>query len=494
MTATIYPTGVTIYNPEACWSGYTVFQTGMNGGRKAAAVLIDMNGNIVNIWKGLDGFPNKVLPNGYIMGSTGARDARYGFQDMIDLVQIDWDGNIVWKFNEYELIRDPGCKATWMARQHHDYQREGNPVGYYVPGMEPLLDKGNTLILCHKNVVNPIISDKLLLDDTIIEVNWDGEIVWEWICSDHFDELGFSEEAKNTLYRLPHPMKNQSGEVGDWMHMNSISSLGPNKWYDQGDERFHPDNIICDGRSTNIIAIMSKKTGKIVWKVGPDYMQNQALKDLGQIIGQHHAHMIPRGLPGEGNILVFDNGGWAGYGAPNPGCLNGLDNALRDHSRVIEFDPVSLKIVWQYTAEEAGFMMPMNAFTFYSTLISSAQRLPNGNTLITEGICGRIFEVTSEHELAWEYINPFKPFVGLPPSGLVKISKGFKAGMVYRAYRIPYSWIPQAAHPVETALKPVDNSSYRVPGSPRLKTGKTTRVCRIAKDTQLQYCINPIKK
>lgn len=52
-----------------------------------------------------------------------------------------------------------------MARQHHDYQRQGNPVGYYVPGMDPRADGGNAIILGHKNVTNPKISDKLLVDD-----------------------------------------------------------------------------------------------------------------------------------------------------------------------------------------------------------------------------------------------------------------------------------------------------------------------------------------
>ena len=200
------------------------------------AVLIDMNSNVVNQWKALDGFPNKMLPGGYVMGSTGVRNFKYGFQDMFDLVQVDWDGNIVWKFERYERIKDPRQKPRWMARQHHDYQREGNPVGYYVPGMDPLVDKGNTLILCHKNLINPQISDKRLADDTIIDVTWDGEVIWEWICSDHFDEMGFSEEAQNTMARNP-GLIFATGGTGDWMHMNSISTLGPNKWFDSGDER-----------------------------------------------------------------------------------------------------------------------------------------------------------------------------------------------------------------------------------------------------------------
>lgn len=442
----VYPTGVTVYNPEKCWNGYTIFPA-----RELGAMLMDMNGTELQLWKGLHGFPNKILPGGYVMGQSGERNNAFGMQDLVDLVQIDWDGNIVWKFDKHEFIEDPGEKPRWMARQHHDYQREGNPVGYYVPGMEPKVDGGNTLILVHKNVKNPKISDKVLLDDSIIEVNWDGDIVWEWNCNEHFDEFGFSEAAKNILFRDPN-MRSAGGGMGDWMHINSMSVLGPNKWYDAGDERFHPDNIIWDGREANIIAIISKKTGKIVWKVGPEYDTSEELKKLGWIIGQHHAHMIPRGLPGEGNIIVFDNGGWGGYGAPNPGSPTGRMNALRDYSRVLEFDPISLKIVWQYTPAEAGYIVPVDASRFYSPFISGAQRLPNGNTLITEGSGGRLIEVTADHEIVWEYISPYW-------------GKQFKINMIYRAYRVPYDWIPQLSKPQETPVKPVDVKTFRMPGA-----------------------------
>lgn len=461
----VYPTGTTVYDPEKCWNGYTVFPA-----KDMGAVLIDMSGRVVQIWKGLHGFPNKLFPGGYVLGHTGERNPRFGYQDQLDLVQVDWDGNVVWKFNKYERIKDPRQKPQWMARQHHDYQREGNPVGYYVPGMDPLVDRGNTLIVCHKNHRNPNITDKLLLDDTIIEVTWEGKIVWEWICADHFDEMGFSEEAKNTLYR--HPSMKPNLNVGDWMHINSMSTLGPNRWYDGGDERFHPDNIIWDGRQTNIIAITDKKTGKIVWQIGPDYTATPELRALGQIIGQHHAHMIPRGLPGEGNILVYDNGGWAGYGAPNPGSVTGHNNALRDHSRVLEFDPVTLNLLWKYTPSEAGFLTPMNSFKFYSGLISSAQRLPNGNTLITEGADGRIFEVTPEHELVWEYVSPY--FGKL--SHFKQLGIQLEVNMVYRAYRVPYAWVPQLDKPDEIPIPRLDSTKFRVPGSPRVKPGKVTKI------------------
>jgi hypothetical protein len=459
MPATIYPTGTTIYDPEKCWNGYTVFPA-----RDIGATLIDMNGNVVNQWKGMfAGFaPNKILPGGYVMGSTGLRNPKYGYQDLLDLVQIDWEGNVVWSFNKYERVKDPRQRPVWMARQHHDYQREGNPVGYYVPGMDPLVGTGNTLILCHKNLRNPAISDKVLVDDTIIEVNWEGRIIWEWRCSDHFDEMGFTEEAKNALARNPNTTIARGG-AGDWMHMNSMSALGPNKWFDSGDERFHPNNIIWDGRQTNILAITDKKTGEIVWQVGPDYDATPALKKLGQFIGQHHVHMVPKGLPGEGNILGFDNGGSAGYGAPNPGATTGNRNALRDHSRVVEFDPTTLEVVWRYTALEAGFVMPGDANKFYSSYISSAQRLPNGNTLVTEGADGRLFEVTSEYEIVWEYISPY-------------FGKNRNRNMVYRAYRLPYYWIPQVKKPEERPVPRIDISKFTVPGTARKRAFKVTKI------------------
>ena len=111
------------------------------------------------------------------------------------------------------------------------------------------------------------------------------------------------------------------------MHINNIATLGENKWYDGGDERFHPDNIIFDARNSNILGIISKKTGDVVWRLGPDFNENESTRKLGWIIGQHHLHMIPKGLPGEGDLLVFDNGGEGGYGVPNPASPPGVNNA-----------------------------------------------------------------------------------------------------------------------------------------------------------------------
>ena len=62
---------------------------------------------------------------------------------------------------------------------------------------------------------------------------------------------------------------------------------------------------------------------------------------------------------------------------------------------MLEINPVTLELVWSYTEPR-----------FFSTNISGAQRLPNGNTLITEGAGGRLFEVTKEGKIVWEYIYP----------------------------------------------------------------------------------------
>ena len=483
---TIYPTGVTILDPEKAFGGYTLFQAPGLG-----ALLIDLNGTEVQLWSGLQGFPNKLLPGGQVFGSTAERSARFGSQDQFDLVQVDWDGNIVWRFDRFEELHDSNEPPRWAARQHHDFQREGNPVGYYSPGLEPRTDGGNTLILAHENVVERRISDHPLLDDTIIEVDWAGNIVWHWRPHEHFEELGFDSQARDVLRRNPNvvPFGGQAiggaaparGDgYGDWLHINSASLLGPNRFYDAGDSRFHPDNVIWDAREANIIAIVEKSSGKIVWQLGPRYDGNDAERRLGWIIGQHHAHLIPRGLPGEGNLLVFDNGGWGGYGAPNPGAPSGLKTALRDYSRVLEINPLTLEIVWQYTPREAGFVIPLDASRFYSPFISSAQRLPNGNTLITEGSDGRIFEVTAKHEIVWEYVSPYWR------KGPVSLN------LVYRAYRAPYSWVPQLPEPKVVPIPRLNIADLRVDGaSPR----GAVREVKVAGANQTNaegaFCVTP---
>ena len=437
---TVFPTGTTLYDPSKCDSGYTLFM-----GRQIGAILINMNGKVVRQWKDFMGMPCKMIKGGHILGSLAARDAAIASQDFADVTMIDWDGKVEWTFNKYDHVNDPDG-IEWAARQHHDYQMEGNPVGYPVPGQEVTPDFGKMLILTHKDVNKPKISPHQLLDDCLIEIDREGNILWEWSVIDHFNEFGFTEEQKNAMYR--DPTMRPTGQ-GDLFHINCASYVGPNHWYDEGDERFNPENIIMDSRECNIMFIVSHETGEIVWQVGPDFTKTPELRIFGTIVGPHHTHMIPKGLPGEGHIMVYDNGGWAGYGAPNQFSKTGLKVSRRDGSRVIEFDPTTLEIVWECKGEEIGATdAPFTTHYFYSPLTSDAQRLPNGNTFICEGTSGRFMEFTPDNELVWEYNYP-----------------RLGSGLIYRAYRIPYDWVPQLPEQEEVAIERIDNTEYVLPGA-----------------------------
>ena len=92
-------------------------------------------------------------------------------------------------------------------------------------------------------------------------------------------------------------------------------------------------------------------------------------------------------------------------------------------SRVIEVNPVSNEIVWEYAGEPP--------ISFYSQATSSADRLPNGNTLICEGTPGRIFEVTANKDIVWEYIFPiFTRIAPLTPGGRTESNNS-----LFRAHR-----------------------------------------------------------
>jgi len=429
----VYPTGTTIYDPARAWSGYTV----LSPLGTQAALVIDMNGHVVKRWDGYNnsaGGPARVLPGGGVIAATGARPPR---QESLELVQRDFDGNVVWRFGRNEQVETGNGETIWALRQHHDWQREDFPAGYYSPEAVPATAGSNTLILTHSNHRQPGVADVMLEDDRLIEVSWDGQIVWEWIAGEHIDELGFDEDARRAIAAAPG--FNAARGTFDWLHINSATYVGPNRWFDEGDRRFAPTNVIISSRQASVLAIVGRD-GSIVWRLGPDFSQSAELRAIRQIIGQHHAHVIPKGLPGAGNMLVFDNGGPSGYGRPSPIAPEGLNVFARPNSRVLEIDPVTLELVWSYSSPGQ----------FFSTNISGAQRLPNGNTLITEGAGGRLFEVTSDGTIVWEYMNPL--FTG-PRS----------SNAVYRAYRLPYGWIPQLPSPQEAAVTPPALGEFTLP-------------------------------
>jgi hypothetical protein len=428
----VYPTGTTIYDPDRAWNAYTV----LSPLATPAVLVIDMNGNVVKRWDDFNnsaGGPARVLPGGFVVAASGARPP---YQESLELVQRDFAGKDVWRFSRSEQITTREGGTVWSARQHHDWQRESFPAGYYSPDVTPSVEGGNTLILTHTNRTQPKVADVLLEDDRLIEVSWSGDVVWEWVASDHIDELGFAADARHAIKAADG--FNKARGTFDWLHVNSATYVGPNRWFDQGDKRFAPNNVIISSREASLLAIVGRD-GSIVWKLGPDFSASKELRAIRQIIGQHHPHLIPKGLPGAGNLLVFDNGGSSGYGFANPIAPDGRGAFARATSRVLEIDPVSLELVWSYTNPR-----------FFSTNISGAQRLPNGNTLITAGAGGRMFEVTRDGTIVWEYMYPL--FSGANASNAV-----------YRAYRVPYGWIPQLPVPTQRRVTPPALGEFRVP-------------------------------
>src|SRR5262245_51228282 len=359
---TVYPTGTTIYDPDRAWNGYTV----LSPLGTQAVLVIDMNGNVVKRWEDYNnsaGGPARVLPGGVVVAASGAR---LPHQESLELIQRDFEGKVVWGFSRNEQITTRDGSTIWSARQQHDWQRESFPAGYYSPESTPAIEGGNTLILAHTDRKQPKVADVLLGDDRLIEVSWKGEIVWEWVASDHIDELGFTADAR-TVIKAAAAFNNARGSY-DWLHVNSATYVGPNRWFDQGDTRFAPNNVIISSREASLLAIVARD-GKIVWRLGPDFSASKELRAIRQIIGQHHAHLIPKGLPGAGNLLVFDNGGSSGYGFANPIAPDGTGAYARATSRVLEINPVTLELVWSYSNPR-----------FFSTNISSAQRLDRKST------------------------------------------------------------------------------------------------------------------
>lgn len=423
MPPSIFPTGTTIYKPEGTYNSYVLYD-----GRDGRSFLIDMNGNLVHTWP-YTGFPVEMIDPHINDGARGhiICQKEPEIYSCENLLIVDWDANIIWEWGE----KAPGGKAE----QNHD--------------LSPL-PNGNILIVAFIENTIPELSSEPIKDQAIYEISRGGDIIWTWISSEHIEELGFTGEKREML------LSKKSRPRSSIFVINDMAPLGPNKWFNQGDERFHPDNIMIDSREGCFIAIIEKKSGKVVWRMGPEYpgsydnsMRSFAgpiPRPVDSICGQHDAHMIPEGLPGEGNVLVFDNQGAAGI---PPIYLN-----MFPGSRVLEIDPISQEIVWQYDASSGG--LPF--WTFFSSFISSARRLPNGNTLICEGMYGRLFQVTKEGEIVWEYINPI---FGKWTDHDVE-SGGSKSNYVFRAQPIPYDWVPDDTLRSEQAIIPPEVTDFRI--------------------------------
>lgn len=443
----VYPTGVTRYDTATAYNSYVIFS-----GQDKKTHLIDMNGNEVHHWDA-EGFPPVLLDPALTGGqrgnvlvqlanASGTSNGGNGLRNQA-IGELDWNGKVVWQWGAAASSAQDAYSTPvegqahpqvpgGSAKQHHDWRR---------------LKNGNTLVLA--NLVHPLagFSAPQVLDDVIYEVNQQGDIVWKWVASEHLNEFGFSAAS---LKLVKEGGSGRGGAPFDYLHINNMSVLGPNKWFDGGDQRFNPENILIDSREANFIVIIDKQTGKVVWNLGPDYPAQtrgprQLPRAVDQIVGQHDAHLIEPGLPGAGNLLVFDNQGEAGYPRVSVG--------VQPRSRVLEIDPVKKQIVWEYTGGDSNGP----EWSFYSSFISSARRLPNGNTLIDEGMNGRIFQVTAKGDIAWEYISPY--FAPTPVAGA---GKPVLSNWLYRAQPVPYNWVPEGTPRSEKAVTPPEPGKFRV--------------------------------
>lgn len=123
----------------------------------------------------------------------------------------------------------------------------------------------------------------------------------------------------------------------------------------------------------------------------------------------------------------------------------------------MEINPVTKEIVWQYDASSS--QNSIGYWAFLSTFMSSARRLPNGNTLICEAMHGRIFQVTPEGEIVWEYVNPH---FGTHPNLRGRSLGTSFSNFVYRAQPIPYDWVPEGTPHSEDPVAPPKVSEFRV--------------------------------
>jgi hypothetical protein len=277
------------------------------------------------------------------------------------LLEVDWDSNVVWQHLN--------------PAQHHDARRieSGGAIFLTLETIPPeLADRvqggqpGSGMEADHEGGEEATTH---MWADHLIEVDADGNQVWDWHAYEHLD-------LETDIITPGEPRH-------EWSHGNTIVPL-------------EGDRVLVSFRNISTVMIIDKASGNITWKVGWDVISRQ-----------HDPSLLPNG-----NILIFDNG-------------ERRKDDVRIFSRVIELDPNTNQIVWEYRDNPY--------FNFYSSRISGARRLPNGNTLITDGMSGRMFQVTPSGEVVWEYVNPY----------FAKDTNGIEDNRVFRSTWYMPGEIPQ---------------------------------------------------
>ncbi len=406
--------------------GYVLFAVP----NSASMYLINRKGEVVHEWKGNYGG----IATGAYLNDDGslvqnAVDPDFpvfaGGGEAGRLQKITWDNNIIWDF-EY---------ANESFHTHHDLavMPNGNvlAIAWEAKSAEEVLAAGRKPKLTPKAGLWP---------DKIVEIKPEGErggkIVWEWHIWDHLVQdydskkanygntkdhpelLDFnigdslppliSKDSMNILKKQGQAWRNQTPENrgSDVYHVNAI------KYNAELDQIAFssPDlsEIFIIDHSTTTKEAAGHKGGR--WGKGGDFLfrwgnpENYHHGDSTnrKLFHQHDIRWIEKGKPGAGNLTLFNND------IPNRDTLNysaifeilpptdQKGNYLRENGK--PFGPE--KPVWTYIAPDT--------ISFWSSFISGAHRMNNGNTFINEGAKGRFFEVTKEGKIVWEYINPYR--------------------------------------------------------------------------------------
>ena len=359
--------------------------------------LIDNCGKLVQSW-GSDYVPGLgayLLEDGSLLRCGRANSTVFNGGGKGGIIErFDWDGNLTWTF-EYN-------NEDYM--HHHDlaYMPNGNIllIAWEYISVEEAIEQGK----------NPLLVGNALFSEHIVEIEPFGvdsaHIVWEWHLWDHLVQ-DYDAERDNFGIVADHPelmnLNYPSIVNQDWIHFNAID-------YNEA-----LDQIALSSRHLNEIWIIdhsttteeaagheggnSGKGGDILYRWGnPEAYDHGDGMDT-QLFGQHDVNWIPEGYEGAGQLMVFNNG----INRPE-GFYSSVDviappvdeqgHYFYEVGQAYEPDSFS----WQYIAEEPA--------SFFSSNISGARRLPNGNTLICEGRTGNFWEVDLVGNVVWHYVNP----------------------------------------------------------------------------------------
>jgi len=251
------------------------------------------------------------------------------------------NGDVLAVYDGLGLVKlDKNSEVLWSFPEaaHHDVE---------------VLEDGTIYVLTRRaHVVSRVNPARPILEDFIAVLDPDGRKTREFSVLEAFERSRYSNMPACMSWR----------RYGDIFHTNSIEVLDGSL----ADRLpgFAEGNVLISMRTLSLIAVIDMEREEVVWAL------------TGLWLAQHQPVPLP-----SGRILVFDNRG-----------ADGL-------SRVIELDPVTQEIVWEYSE-------PRRDRVFATEMCGANQRLPNGNTLITESDAGRAFEVTPGGEIVWEYLNP----------------------------------------------------------------------------------------